>query len=273
MPKQSNKYRGSVHETCKKESNIKFKEKDMKKLISSLVFAVFFVCAAGYVARAEQGDGQVAKSGPPCMMMERGGGPGMNSEMGGGPMDGGPDFSGPGGTNEAFGPGGPGFGPGFGGPHPGCPMAMMGGLDIGMMLDNTELQKELGITDDQKAKLKSIATDSMRKSIRSEADIKILHIDLKELMDAPKPDKAKIDKKIDEISAAMAAQMKIGIHVMIDSRNVLTPEQLEKMEGMSEKMMREGMKGMLEGGEEKGMKCHKMGRDETGMDKGDYKGK
>jgi len=212
----------------------------MKKQIAVLIaVAALLVSALGYVAYSAQ-----SQFGP-------GAGQGKFSKGRGGPMGGGMGMMGDMGKR------------------------MMGGGGMDMMLRNPKTQKKLGLTDDQKAKLKTLSSDSMRKSIKNEADIKILFLDLKDLMSSPKPDTAKVDSKIDEIAAACSAEAKLMIHTMIASRSVLTPEQLEKLEGMRGKMEWKGMKGqgIKERGKEKGMKGGKgMGKDK-GTDIGKDKSK
>ena len=89
----------------------------------------------------------------------------------------------------------------------GTALSIGGGMGMGMqgfggmekLLDNPKFIEELGLTDQQIDKIKKIKTDTMKTAIREGAEIKVLQIELADLIDTDKPDVKKIDAKIDEM--------------------------------------------------------------------------
>lgn len=140
--------------------------------------------------------------------------------------------------------GGGGMGGGKGmGPGAGMEMPMGGGSGIlarlGDLLDNPEFIEQIGLTDAQVEKLKSLRSNTMKAQIRAEADIKILRLELDDLLDQDKPDLKKIDAKIDEIGKKETEMKKTMIHAMLDGKAVLTDEQLAKLKKMAADRMRD----------------------------------
>lgn len=120
--------------------------------------------------------------------------------------------------------------------HAGGGIGMMDGTHISMMLRARKAHKYLGLTEEQKDKMKKIFSGEARKTIKSDADVKTLHLDLMELMREPAPDSAKIDSKIDQIAAVCAGMAKSKIHAMQAAIALLTPEQKEKWMDLKDRM-------------------------------------
>lgn len=110
---------------------------------------------------------------------------------------------------------------------------------LGDLLDNPEFIEQIGLTDAQVEKLKSLRSNTMKAQIRAEADIKILRLELDDLLDQDKPDLKKIDAKIDEIGKKETEMKKMMIHAMLDGKAVLTDEQLAKLKKMAADRMRD----------------------------------
>jgi len=125
-------------------------------------------------------------------------------------------------------------------------MSGMGQMGCGHMLG---MKKELGLTDDQTAKLKSMKTEQEKRSINDRAAIEILEVELRDLLSEETVDIKAVDAKIDKIGVLKAKMHKDRVHLMVDSKKVLTPEQREKMGGL----MGPGM-GMMK----KQIECKKM---------------
>jgi len=145
-------------------------------------------------ATADKQDQQPRRPGPGF------GGPPPGGPMGGMRGPGGPGMRGPGG------PGGPmGFGPGF---------------------------RELDLSDDQKAQLKSIA-ESHRDEFRAAGDkARAAHDGMQALMEADAIDEAAIRAKSAEIAATEADVMILNAKVRHESLQVLTSEQQAKLKDM-----------------------------------------
>ena len=117
-------------------------------------------------------------------------------------------------------------GPGFGGPPPGGPG--MPGMRRGPMGFGPEL-RELDLTDDQKAQLKSIA-ESHHDEFRAAGEkARAAHDGMEALVDADSINESAIRAKSAEIAAAEAEVMILNAKVRQESMQVLTSEQLQKM--------------------------------------------
>jgi Spy/CpxP family protein refolding chaperone len=137
---------------------------------------------------------------------------------------------------------------GLGGPgmmHGGAGMMPMG---LGMRqrdsmsdLMRPEILKELAITAAQRQKLADIHFIAEKESIQHRSALQILHLELSKLTDAENPDRAAIDKKIQEVAQEEAAQMRASINARLNTRAVLTAEQRTKMEQLMQTRMRPGM--------------------------------
>jgi len=229
-------------------------------LISSLCLMGLF--AAGPAASAQEQEKDAAKFAPvpdgqPNMMMHRGmmGGQGMQGQgmmpgmQGQGMMPGqgmqGPGMRGPGMMGRRM--QGQGMMPGRQG-MPGKNRRMMPGPEQrrpGMMgltspesrmlrkLRNPEVQKEIGLTADQKKKLEDLRFGAGRDAIQTRANLQVQQLELGRLMRQETPDRAAIDKKIDEITQAESALRKSMVHGQMDAQNVLTREQKQKLSDLA----------------------------------------
>jgi Spy/CpxP family protein refolding chaperone len=188
-----------------------------------------------------QGDPQGPPPPPDQAAGPDGGGPGPGMRMnGGGGMDGrmgpdgrrGPDGSGPGdrgewmrgreefrGRDGDFGGGGRMRGRGFGG----------GDFMLGRLLRDSDLRKQVGISDDQVAKIRQQESEFRKAEIRDRADLEVKRLDLKDLLESDNPDRAAIDSKLQEISASQMALEKAAIDHRLDMRDAITPAQREKI--------------------------------------------
>jgi protein CpxP len=137
-------------------------------------------------------------------------------QRGPGPGFGGPPPDGRGGPGMR-GPGGPmGFGPGF---------------------------RQLDLTDDQKAQLKSIA-ESHRDEFRAAGEkARAAHDGMQALIEADSIDEAAIRAKSTEVAAAEADVMILNAKVRKESMQVLTSEQLAKLKELQAQHQGQGARG------------------------------
>jgi Spy/CpxP family protein refolding chaperone len=113
-------------------------------------------------------------------------------------------------------------------------MDMMGG-DMMCM----ERAHDMGLTDDQMAKMKPLHSEMQKKQIRSKADLKIAEIELKEIMEVKDFDLDKATaavKKIEDLKTAQHLEM---LKAMKDMRAILTDEQFKNMHKMMSMKMGE----------------------------------
>ena len=115
-------------------------------------------------------------------------------------------------------------GPGFGGPPPpGMPGMRRGPMGFGPGF------RELDLTDDQKAQLKSIA-ESHRDEFRAAGEkARAAHDGMQALVEADSINEAAIRAKSAEIAAAEAEVMILNAKVRQESMQILTSEQQQKL--------------------------------------------
>jgi Spy/CpxP family protein refolding chaperone len=102
------------------------------------------------------------------------------------------------------------------------------------------MAERMKLSDDQRNQIQKIRTDFQKQQISQRSKLETSRLELRELMRADNPDKAAIEKKINEVSQ-LGAQSRIGsFNQMLAIRKVLTPEQ--------QKMMREGMRMRMQRG-------------------------
>jgi Spy/CpxP family protein refolding chaperone len=120
-------------------------------------------------------------------------------------------------------------------------------------------QKDLALTPDQVTSLRKLGTDSQRDGIKRQAERRLAALDLRMLMmpdpsDPNKPrDLPKIEAKVREIAKLRADATIERIRNLEASRQVLTPEQRDKLRGLlaqrwqhhhGPEMRGQGMRGM-----------------------------
>ena len=99
-------------------------------------------------------------------------------------------------------------------------------------------QRELALTPAQVQGLRQLGTDAQRDGIKRQADLRLAEVDLRGLMaldpaDPNKPrDMARIEAKVREIEKLRADGRLARIQNLEQSRQVLTPEQREKLRGL-----------------------------------------
>jgi Spy/CpxP family protein refolding chaperone len=154
------------------------------------------------------------------------------AQMMGSPAQGGPlRMQGPGMVGQGAGAG-PMFGrEGWGSSHEG-PL-------ITIMLDH---KQELGLTLDQERKLRDLRTEFAKESERRSADIRVAEIELDALLEQDKWDQAKIEPKVKQIATLQGELRLARIKTLAAGREVLTPEQLEKLKQVGHRM-RPGLGG------------------------------
>jgi len=85
----------------------------------------------------------------------------------------------------------------------------------------------IGLSSEQKIKIRTLALEGKKEQIRLSSDLKIAHLELRELMQQDNLDKAKINKKLDEIGALRTKLQKAKFERKMALREVLTKEQLQ----------------------------------------------
>lgn len=91
-----------------------------------------------------------------------------------------------------------------------------------------EIAEELGLSDEQKEKIRQIRQEARKQAIAHRAKVQLAHIELQELVQADNPDQNKINAKISEVSKLHETGMRNRIATQLDVQKVFTPEQRKK---------------------------------------------
>ncbi len=115
-----------------------------------------------------------------------------------------------------------------GGMHPGR------GHDRGLefLAASPELRQRLGISEEQAAKIRQQNLDFRKAEIRLRADLQVKRLELRSLLEAETPDRAAIDRAVQEAGAARMAVEKNAIDHHLAMRAALTPEQRQTLQQM-----------------------------------------
>ncbi|CUS32767.1 conserved exported hypothetical protein [Candidatus Nitrospira nitrosa] len=116
--------------------------------------------------------------------------------------------------------------------------------------------KEIGLTQEQVSKLKSVQLDFKRTEARIEADTKVAKLELQALVDDEQSDLNTIQAKVDQLKKSEAACLFAEIKAKRQASSLLTPDQREKERAVHEHMKsssQHGGGGMGHGGMMGGM--------------------
>jgi Spy/CpxP family protein refolding chaperone len=112
-------------------------------------------------------------------------------------------------------------------------------------------QKEIGLSDEQVAKLKTMELDLDKARIRAEADIQVVEREAQALIQDEKSSLGAIEAKLKQSESLQTALRMTAIKTKRDAMALLTPEQRDKEKAEHEKMMKmmgeHRMKEMHEG--------------------------
>lgn len=113
-------------------------------------------------------------------------------------------------------------------------MNRWGGRDmmLARIVRNPDMRQRLGITVDQAAKIQQETLEFRKTQIQNRANVQVQRVELASLLSADQPDRAAIDKQLDEISASQLAQTKAAINFHLTMRDALTPDQKQKLQQM-----------------------------------------
>ena len=89
-------------------------------------------------------------------------------------------------------------------------------------------KKDLGLTEEQSAKLKALSADYAKTRIREEADFKLAEVDVRTLVREEKADLSAIETAMKKAESARTVLRLDGVKTLRAATAVLTPEQREK---------------------------------------------
>lgn len=123
---------------------------------------------------------------------------------------------------------------GFGmrGQGPGGPGGMERGEILKRVLENPEIAKKAGVTEEQIKKIKDGQLAFEKKAIGLRAEAETAKLELREQMEAAKQDRDAIGKAFDAVAAKEAALRKAEMFRMLDVKDALGEETIGKIKGM-----------------------------------------
>jgi len=92
-----------------------------------------------------------------------------------------------------------------------------------------DLADKIGLSEEQKSKFDDIITNHKKDMIRKDADISLAQIDLNKLMSQDNPDMNLVKESIQKIATLKADKEFSQFKAMIETKNVLTKEQQDKL--------------------------------------------
>ncbi len=90
-----------------------------------------------------------------------------------------------------------------------------------------QLHAELNLTTEQSDKIEALKLDFQKQQIDQRADVQKLHLEMKELMRADKPNRKAINSTLEKISGKQLVMKKMHVNHRLDVRELLTDEQKE----------------------------------------------
>jgi len=109
------------------------------------------------------------------------------------------------------------------------------------LLNDPAIRQQVGITDEQAATIRKQELDFRKTEIRGRADVEVKRLEMKDLLAADKPDRAAINAKLQEISAAQLSLQKTAIDYRLTMRDAITPAQRDKLRQlMRDRWQRDG---------------------------------
>lgn len=129
--------------------------------------------------------------------------------------------------------GGPGMGPGMG----------RGGMGMGMGMGgkwwkNSELVKKLGLNESQVQQIEKTFQDHRMQLIDLRAALQKQEVTMQPLVDAERPDEAKVTAQIDKVAQARADLEKSNAKMLLAIRRILTVEQWKQLQAQGMGPMR-----------------------------------
>ena len=100
------------------------------------------------------------------------------------------------------------------------------------------MKEQLELSDEQVQKIRGILREARKKSIKVRANLRVARIELRELVTQEQVDKGKIDTKLAQIGESRQQHLRLRTDVVLQAREVLTPEQRVKGEHWLSRMLR-----------------------------------
>jgi Spy/CpxP family protein refolding chaperone len=104
------------------------------------------------------------------------------------------------------------------------------------------VKDEIGLTEEQTNKIEKMEELYQESAIKKQADIKIQELKFHSYLKEDQIDRSKMEKMIRNIAKMRTDSIVDHINYLLDLRNLLTPEQIEKIEDIKKQRMHEMMR-------------------------------
>ncbi len=108
-------------------------------------------------------------------------------------------------------------------------------MTINALVQNEEIQKEIGLSKEQLAKIRDIKFSTDKKVVKLRNDMELKEIDLKAELSKEKPDMTKIERLIRAKHSIMADIELAKVKEYLQIKDILSEEQLEKLRAIMKK--------------------------------------
>jgi Spy/CpxP family protein refolding chaperone len=108
-----------------------------------------------------------------------------------------------------------------------------------------KLKEKVGLTKDQVRTIEKMRDAHQESTIRRTADIKILELKIGSYMEKEKINRGKLEKMLREVAAMKTDLTIANINYLLDLRDLLTPEQIKKIESIKSEMKQRRMERRL----------------------------
>ena len=99
------------------------------------------------------------------------------------------------------------------------------------------MKERLELSDEQVKKIKDVFTEARKKRITLRADARVAGIELRQMVSSESVDKAAVGAKVDAISKMRGDLLRARTDAVLAVREIMTPEQIAKAEGMLKRML------------------------------------
>jgi len=105
-----------------------------------------------------------------------------------------------------------------------------------------KLKERINLTKDQVRTIEKMRDAHQESAIRRTADIKVLELKIGSYMEKEKINRGKLEKMLRQVAAMKTDLTVANINYLLDLRDLLTPEQIKKIESVKGEMRRMRMK-------------------------------
>ena len=108
------------------------------------------------------------------------------------------------------------------------------GMGLGAWWKNSEIVKEIGLTDSQAGQIEQTFVEHKLKLIDLRAELEKQEVQLQPLIDADQPDESQVSAQIDQVLAARGRLEKETTMMMLAIRRVLNVDQWKKLQAIQQ---------------------------------------